>query len=647
MRKYLFFTLIFLLGNTSLLAQKQNNQHLFEPLFEFQGNSYRTASGVPGEDYWQNQANYVIEVTLDEENQRLSGKTSITYFNKSPHDLDFLWLQMDQNRYDENARGRATMPIRGGRYVGTDIGGYEVSQIILNLNGNTYLPEFIITDTRMQVLLPEALIAKSGQLELIIEYAFDIPKYGSDRMGRLETNDGWVYTMAQWYPRMAVYDDIKGWNNEPYLGAGEFYLEFGDFDYKVTVPYDFIVLGSGELQNPEEVLTTEQISLLDEARNSDKTIMIIDEKDIKNTAKTRPTQSGTLTWHYKMENSHDIAFGASRAFIWDAARINLPSGSTALAMSIYPKKSAGQNAWGRSTEYTKYSVEHYSDRWFEYPYPTAINVAGVVGGMEYPGVSFCDWKATKSSLWGVTDHEFGHNWFPMIVGSNERLYPWMDEGFNTFINHYSTEAFNDGEYFSGAFHNYGFLSYYFTSPSSEGIETYPDIVQTSNLGWTAYYKPAIGLHLLREYVLGQERFDYAFRYYIKKWAYKHPTPIDFFNIMENAAGEELDWFWRGWFYGIGNIDQSIKGVKYIDNAPEKGSIITISNEAEIVMPVVIEVKESNGNIGKVKLPVEIWQRGNEWSFQYESTSEIESVQINPEGILPDIKNDNNNWSPVK
>ncbi|MDX2305785.1 MAG: M1 family metallopeptidase [Microscillaceae bacterium] len=630
-------------------TQRENNQHLLDPLFEFQGNPYRSASGVPGEQYWQNRADYVIQVSLDDEKHSANGKVKITYTNNSPQTLDFIWLQLDQNRYKPDARGELTQQLSGGnnRYRGATNGGYQISNVqVKNDKIRAYSAEYVISDTRMQVRFKEPLAAKGGKIDIELDFNFVIPEFGSDRMGRLKTEKGWIYEMAQWYPRVAVFDDIKGWNNEPYLGAGEFYCEYGDFDYKVTVPYDHIVVGSGELQNPQEVLTAEQIKRFDQARKSDKTVDIVSADEVGNIAKTRPKTSGTVTWHFKMQNTRDVAWASSEAFVWDAARINLPSGKNCLAQSVYPKEVSSKNAWGRSTEYTKNSIEHYSKMWFEFPYPNAVNVAGNVGGMEYPGVSFCSWRSQEGDLWGVTDHEFGHNWFPMIVGSNERLYPWMDEGFNTFINELSTKAFNNGEYpanFDNKLMMLGYITPALKNGNREAISTYPDVVQTPNLGMTAYFKPALGLYLLRELILGQDRFDYAFRHYIKSWAYKHPTPADFFNCMENAAGEELDWFWRGWFYSNATVDQAVKEVSYVENDPKKGSIITIENKGKMLMPVIAEITEEGGGINRVKLPVEVWQRGNIWSFAYNSTTKIQSVKLDPDGMIFDVDTQNNAW----
>ncbi|TAF67089.1 MAG: M1 family peptidase [Cytophagales bacterium] len=625
------------LGYQIAKAQLKNNQSYFDPILQYQhGTPYRSAAGMPGENYWQNKADYAIQVELDDKLHKITGNVTITYTNNSPHELPFIWLQLDQNKFTKDSRGSLTLH-NEGRYEGANMdGGYQIQS--LKVNGND--AKFVITDTRLQIQLSEALKSKGGKVEITMAYSFIIPEKGSDRMGRLATQKGVVYEMAQWYPRMAVYDDIKGWNIEPYLGAGEFYCEYGDFDYKVTVPFNHIVVGSGELQNPNEVLTAEQIKALETAKNSDKTVMIISEKEVGNTAKTRPMQQGKATWHFKMSNTRDVAFASSTAFIWDAASLNFPSGRKGLAMSVYPVESAGTNGWGRSTEYTKASIEHYSQMWFEYPYPVAVNVAGYVGGMEYPGVSFCDWQSKTADLWDVTDHEFGHNWFPMIVGNNERLYPWMDEGFNTFINYYSTKNFNKGEYLKNALlKSPRDLIFYFKYDKREPISTYPDIVQEAFLGVSAYYKPATGLLMLREYILGTERFDYAFKNYIKNWAYKHPTPYDFFNAMENGAGEDLDWFWRSWFYTNDNIDQGIETV----NPIEGGYSINLNNRQNVLMPVVLEITEEDNTKVRIKLPVEIWQRGTKYEYIYSTKKKIKEVRLDPDRVLPDIDSNNDVW----
>jgi hypothetical protein len=643
MIKKLFLGLVLTgsLGMSNVIAQQglDNNQADFGEFMNRKGTYTRTASGKPSENYWQNAANYHIEVTLNEEEHVLAGKVTIDYINNSPEELEFVWLQLEQNRFTEDSRGTLTTPIQGNRYNGDTDGGYEISavQAKVGKKGNVS-SKYLISDTRMQVWFDEPIPAKGGTATISMNFSFKVPQKGMDRMGRLEVEDGWIYAFAQWYPKVAVFDDIEGWNVEPYLGAGEFYLEYGDFDYKVTVPYDHIVVGSGKLMNPKEVLSSELMDRYEKAQNSDETVYLVSPEEIQNTELTRPKQEGMITWHFQIQNSRDIAFATSKTFIWDAAKINLPSGKTILAQSVYPKESDGEEAWSRSTEYSKASIEHYSEMWYEFPYEAATNVAADIGGMEYPGLNFCRYTSKGEGLWGVTDHEFGHNWFPMIVGNNERRYAWMDEGFNTFINHYSTLAFNDGEYPSTLNQTRRFNNY-FLNENREGIDTYPDVANTSNLGMVAYMKPAIGLIMLREYVLGAERFDNAFRSYIETWAYKHPQPTDFFNHMENVAGENLSWFWQGWFYGNGNIDLGLNAV-----VPYAGNYVAIiNNKGDIPMPVLLEIEFADGSKERQMLPVEIWQRGDTWNHLIKTTKKVKSVVIDPDKVLPDINLGNDSW----
>lgn len=645
MRRKIIVKLLFagalLAGVSNSFAQevKENNQKQFGEFINRKGTYTRSASGKPNVGYWQNKADYKIAVTLDEDAHTLTGNITLTYTNNSPESLDFIWMQMEQNRFKEDSRGTLTTPIQGNRYNGDTDGGFEVTNLQAKVGAKgSVSSKYIDSDTRMQVWFNEPIPAKGGTATVSMDFSFKVPVEGMDRMGRLQVEDGWIYAFAQWYPKVAVFDDIEGWNVEPYLGAGEFYLEYGDFDYQVTVPYDYVVVGSGELLNPKEVLSKELQDRYAKAKESDATVMMISAEELGNTELTRPKQEGTVTWHFAIENSRDAAFAASRAFIWDAAKIDLPSGKKILAQSVYPKESNGQEAWSRSTEYSKASIEHYSSMWFEFPYATATNVAADIGGMEYPGLNFCSYNSKGEGLWGVTDHEFGHNWFPMIVGTNERRYAWMDEGFNTFINHYSTLAFNDGEYPSNLNQTRRYVNF-FTSETREGIDTYPDVVNVSNLGMLAYNKPAIGLLLLREYVLGHERFDNAFRSYIKTWAYKHPQPTDFFNHIENVAGENLSWFWQGWFYGTGNIDLGISAV-----IPYAGNyVVVLANKGDMPMPVLLEVTYDDGTNERKMLPVEIWERGDTWNYLLKTDKKVKSVVIDPDKILPDINLGNDSW----
>lgn len=618
-------------------ASSYDAREAFAPFFyPASGNEYRSAGGQPGPKYWQNAADYKITVTLDTLQHRITGSVVITYKNNSPDQLPFVWLQMDQNIYREDSRGTATVVASGARFGNRAFTeGFELKSVSIISNGKTTAADYLVNDTRMQVRLKDAL--KTGtSLQLKIDYAYTIPEYGTDRSGRLHTQHGWIYEIAQWYPRMAVYDDILGWNNLPYMGAAEFYLEYGNFDYTITAPASILIAGSGELINEAQVLSPVEISRLAKARNSDATVFIRDSTDVKN---NHP--KGNRTWHFVCKNSRDVAWGASAAFLWDASRMNLPGGKKGLAQSLYPIEVAGPKAWGRSTEYVKGCIEHYSDTWFPYTYPVATNVAGIVGGMEYPGIVFCGWKATERSLWGVTDHEFGHNWFPMIVGSNERKYAWMDEGFNTFINGIATQNFNKGEYATKS--SVRGMTGAFFSPAIPPILTTPDVMDSKYLGVLAYYKPAAGLNLLRNEIVGAERFDYAFREYIKRWAFKHPTPYDFFRTIENVTGEDLSWFWRGWFLHTWKIDQAVKSVKYIDDDPLQGALITIQNLEKLPMPVTLAITDAGRKTDTLRLPVEIWQRGGDWTIRYPSRTNLISVVIDPLGNLPDINPTNNTW----
>jgi len=647
MKKIFSLCLILALGIAAFAQEPVNTLYdphkLFSPLpYGTSVDIARAATGEPNIGYWQNRVDYQVNVSLDDVKNEISGSVTITYKNNSPHALPFLWLQLDQNFFKKDSRGQARMPVGGNSRYGDAAsnfnGGYKISAVKLDSENNN--ADYIVDDTRMQIKLPKPVKAAGGMVKIKIDYSFVLPDYGADRCGILKTKNGNIFAVAQWYPRMCVFDDIQGWNTLPYLGPSEFYLEYGDFDFTITAPASHIVVASGELQNPSEVLTAAQIKRLEEARSSDKTVTIRSEKEVTDPA-SRPAGK-TLSWHYKINNARDASWASSKSFIWDAAKMNFPSGKKALAMSVYPVESIGQKGWSRATEYTKGSIENYSRRWFEYPYPVAVNVASNVGGMEYPGIVFCGSTAQKDELFGVTDHEFGHTWFPMIVGSNERKYGWMDEGFNTFINSLATTDFNNGEY-KGTGPSKQLLVPYMFSPESESIFNTPDAMKEVNIGAALYYKPSYGLELLRNEILGPERFDYAFKTYINRWAYKHPTPWDFFRTMENVAGEDLSWFWREWFIENYMLDQAITGVDYDNKIPGNGPIVSLANFNQMAMPVILSYETKSGVKGTLKLPVEIWNNTAVFKVKIPVTEELKSVTIDPDKIFPDINFVNNKW----
>jgi Peptidase family M1 domain len=616
-----------------------NPHNLFSPLFY--GNNAlntRAVTGEPANSYWQNKADYDIEATLNEATNQILGKVVISYKNNSPNKLPFLWLTLDQNLFSKKSRGQARLqPGSKSRYgdAASDFeGGFTISDVKTNGKEVWYQ----ITDTRMQIRLDNPVNEGGEVIKISMAFSFTLPQYGADRCGIQATKNGNMYAVAQWYPRMCVYDDVQGWNTLPYLGPSEFYLEYGDYDVKITAPANHIVLGSGELINAAEVLTTEQLARYEKAKSSNKTILIKTETELNK----KPTAAKPITWHYKIANARDMSWASSAAFLWDGAKINLPSGKACLALSAYPVESKGDKAWGRATEYTKGSIENYSKRWFEYPYQMASNIATNVGGMEYPGIVFCDYKAETESLFGVTDHEFGHTWFPMIVGSNERKYGWMDEGFNTFINSLADDDFNNGEYKSQKI-DMPILTGYMFGPHSEAIMNTPDALKESNIGIALYYKPGYGLELLRNEILGPVRFDYAFKTYIQRWAFKHPTPWDFFRTMDNVSGEDLSWFWKGWFLENYQLDQSIIDVQYTSTGQDKGTTVTIGNEDEMAMPVNINYVTVSGTKGTIKLPVEIWNNTAVFKVKLPTDEKVKSVIIDEEKVYPDMNFSNNSW----
>lgn len=608
------------------------NQELFRPLDLAPPSTVRNGAGEPGPAYWQNTSDYRVRVALDTARHRVTGSETIRYTNHSPDSLRFLWVQLEQNLFRPGSRG--SFVNTGNRWRGAfEEGGLDLSRVELVVDGRRATPATMTDGTRMRVDLPQPLAPGGGMLELELDWTFVVPEYGADRMGRLRGADGWVYELAQWYPRMYVYDDVDGWNPMPYLGQGEFYLDYGDFDVEITVPRGVTVVATGSLENADQVLTAEQRRRLDEARASAETVTIIGADEVGTDA-ARVGGAGDVTWRFRAENVRDFAWAASRAFIWDAA-----SWQDVLVMSAYPREGLGVEGnpgWEESTRYVRHAIEHYSNEWLRYPYPVAINVAGVVGGMEYPMIVFCGVNARGRALFGVTDHEIGHSWFPMIVGSDERRWPWMDEGFNTFINHYSNVAFYGTEA----------LDYLRTTPdhiveqqlgpfSDQPIMTHADDLRREALGFLAYRKPGYGLVLLRDVVLGPERFDAAFREYIRRWAYKHPQPSDFFRTMEEVSGADLDWFWRGWIMGTGTLDQAVADLV----RSEGQTVVTLENRGELVMPVTMHVQFDDGREERIEVPVEVWSTSDVYVLPL--AGDVTRVTIDPDLLLPDVDRTNN------
>jgi len=545
----------------------------------------RTASGAPGAAYWQQRADYQIRATLDEASRSISGAETITYHNNSPDSLGYLWVQLDQNIFKPNsdARTTATLPSRDAWQSRSPTDGVKFDAIRTVLEARTFpggfniksvkdgsgrpIP-FTINRTMMRIDLPQPL--KPGARTVFsIEWSFNIPeqKVLGGRSGYEKFDDkNDLFEIAQWFPRMAAYYDVYGWQHKQFLGAGEFTLEFGDYDVQVTVPADHVVASTGELQNPDAVLTPAQRDRLKQARTADKPVVIVTQAEAEAKEKTRA--SGTRTWHYKAKNVRDFAFASSRKFIWDAQGFR-KDGTNVLAMSYYPKE--GNPLWGQySTQSIIHTIDQYNKYSFDYPYPVAISVNGPVGGMEYPMISFNGprptkdkktgeltySKRTKYGLISVIIHEVGHNYYPMIINSDERQWTWMDEGLNSFVQYLAEQAWE--EHYPQSRGEPRVIADYMKSRNQVPIMTNSESVL--QFGNNAYAKPTAALIVLRETVLGRELFDFAFKEYARRWKFKRPTPSDFFRTMEDASGTDLDWFWRGWFYTTDAVDVSVDGI---------------------------------------------------------------------------------------
>jgi hypothetical protein len=614
-------------------------------------NEYRSGNGAPGPAYWQNEADYRLAAVLDTGHKQLRATETITYTNRSPNALPSLWLQLEQNIYRKDSRAHIMMdgmdnPWRHRRSRGAATAestseaaseGFVFESVEIETGGARSRADTLVNDTRMQIRLPKPL-APQGSLRIHLTYHYTIPGEWGGRTSWAMSRQGPIYDMAQWYPRMCVYDDLRGWDTLPYL-ASEFYLEYGSFDYSVTVPSEMIVAGSGELMNPAEVLTRTELGRLAAARRSDKTVYIRRPDEATDPA-SRPRRGGTLTWRFHMDHTRDVAWSASPVFVWDAARIQLPGGRTALAESFYPPESVGADAWDKSTEYVKDTVERFSKQWYPYPWPAAINAAGFSPGMEYPGIVFDGVTDKGGALFWITAHEIGHDWFPMIVGSNERRHAFMDEGFNTFIDIGESDAYDGGKYGPKRDSEY--------SAGGEPPDTILKVLDNrdaptlmapaDSYTWplghpVSYFKGAYGMVLLREQILGPERFDWAFRKYIRDWAYKHPSPSDFFREMQSEGGEDLGWFWRGWYMRNWKYDVAVTAISH-DSA-------TLENRRQLVLPTTVEATFTDGGKLRVRLPVEVWMQSGFYNWTPAPGRTLASVVVDPDHQLPDDDRSNN------
>ncbi len=633
----------------------------------------RAASGAPGPKYWQQQVDYVIKASLDSTTHTVTGSERVTYHNNSPDRLDYLWFQLDQN-IDDSVTSRAIQSApalprqlseQARRFLLPDEGdgGFSLTRVQVLVSGNGRAPRrldvpYVVHGTQLKVPLPAPLLPGASAVVEIDWHFVVLETSRNGRGAREKVRDGWLYEMAQWYPRASVYDDVNGWQTDQFLGQGEFYLNFGSYDVALTVPHDHLVQATGTLLNPLQVFTPTQRQRLAKALTSETPQFIVRPEEVMQPS-ARPAGTAPITWRFHADSVRDFAWVSSKTFVWDAAGFRYRPGAHVIELhSLYPRDA--MPLWDKvSTRAIAQTMKTYGRLAFEYPYAKAANVHGPVGGMEYPMIAFCGARPAADGsytpdlerrLISVTIHEVGHNWFPMIVASDERKWTWMDEGINSFLQYYAEQEW-DPAYPSrrGPAKN---VVDYMKDPDQVPIMTESDVIHRQ-FGNTGYAKPAAGLVMLREQVLGPKLFDQAFAEYAKRWAFKHPQPADFYRSIEEGGGELLAWFWRGWFYTTYANDQAVAGVEAQPAESLVGSTargrnyvrVAVENRGGLIMPLQLDITLDDGTIRKVRLPADVWRR-NEKSFSYGffTDKEVVKVVVDPNEVFADVNRDNNSWS---
>jgi peptidase M1-like protein len=617
----------------------------FRPLELPTPNEFRGASGLPGPAYWQQRADYTIRASLDTATHTITGEETIRYSNNSPDTLRFIWLQLDMNAGSPDSRFATLANPRARQEPGFRAGATIERVTAQRAAAAGARPAAVpltwrLNSTMMRVDLDRPL-PPHGVLSFVVAWHHQIPLRG--RTGREHFTTGWLYQVAQWYPRLAVYDEARGWNTDQYIGSSEFYLEYGDFDVTLTAPAGYTLAATGTLRNPLEVLPATIRARLAAAQHADTIVHIIAANEVGTPALLPPRAGATRTWHFTASNVRDFAWGTAPNFLWDAT-----SWDGILMQAFYPPTVS--DIWKTAADMNRHAVMIHS-RWFHYPWPTAISVEGPVGGMEYPMITF-DNAENEKELYYTLAHEHGHEWFPMMVGSDERRYPWMDEGFNTFIDwfsfrsRYPTDTVRIQTLEFGSMRAYqAFLQNYHgvESPIMESQDRSPNGLMS---GWNAYGKPAVALHYLREEVVDSNAFDDAFREYVRRWVYKHPQPADFFRTMDNALGEDLSWFWRSWFLRSDHLDQAIDSVVQRDSGTQTLTRVFLSSRLEMVAPVELRLSGADSSTRTVKLPVEAWLRGSRtvWATVTATAAKPIRIEIDPRSVAPDVDRSNNLWT---
>jgi Peptidase family M1 domain len=595
----------------------------------------RSSSGAPGPDYWQQQASYTIRATLDTGPSVITGTETIHYVNHSPDALAFVWIQIEQNIFAQNSvtyqLNQPPLHFAGGAvfdFTGKGfIGGITIDHFRIG-------PKELVRTaygTMMRVELP-APLAPGAMADFQVAWHFPVPPYGGGRMGRIGNR---LYEIGQWYPRLVVYDDVNGWNPLPYIGAGEFYLEYGNYDVTLTLPAGYLVAATGTVQNPLVVYTPQQRARLLRARASDTAVAIVTKAEAlaaATTSRTPPTSSTTV-WHFTASDVRDFAWAASPDFRWDASSWN------GIQINTFYRPQAAP--WEEANRMARFTIRHFSETWGMYPWPHATTVEGLIEGMEYPMLTFVPSIEKREDQFWVLMHEFGHQWFPMTVGSDERRYPWMDEGFNTFIDYGAAEGYFKGTAYGDTVRRELLTDLQISAKPGAEQPLITKPVEQRDLAWGAYQKPALMLTVLRDQVLGRETFERAMREYVRRWRFKHPQPADFFRTMANVSGRDLDWFWREWIYTTARLDQAIDSVRAVGS---DSAYIFLSNRGQMVLPVTLALRYADGSSETRTLPIEMWNLGDRFTARFATPQPVTGVVIDPTAVLPDVNRENNSWS---
>jgi hypothetical protein len=587
----------------------------------------RTRAGVPGPRYWQQHVSYRIRTRLHPEDTRVTGSERITYTNRSPDTLTSIALNLPQNVFAPGNPRNRTVPVTGG---------FDLERVMVQGTDVTPAPTGRSLTTSESVSLPRPL-PPGGTAELEIAWSFDVPE-GTFRMGR-EGKE--VFYLAQWYPQIAVYDDLRGWVRDPYLGNGEFYLDYGDFEVEVTAPAGWLVSATGVLENAREVLTPQALERLGSLTREGIT-HVVSQADVaagRATAASGP--DGTLTWRFRAESVRDFAWGASDRYVWDGTVAEYRSDDGATRSStIYTLYRPDRPNWERSAEFARHAIETHSE-WYPYPYPhMTVNEGVIGGGMEYPMITIIGGGRTPESLYGVISHELAHMWWPMVAGSDERNHAWIDEGFASLSEDLASDLFFPGTN-AGLNTMNGYLRIAGTDDETPSMRPTDEVGPFGNRGTAAYGKPATVFRALRA-ILGPAVFDEAMRSYIRRWEYKHPTPLDLFWTFEDVSGRDLDWFFFPWLYTTRVLDQAVVAVEQ----GSSGAVVVLEDRGEIPMPVIVEVVTDSGNRSRQMVPVSAWE-GRRARVRLSAPGRVVEVVLDPEQRFPDVDRENNRWAAAR